>query len=133
MEEINMKYYYQEKEECFKRVDGKGRPLYVNISEARRIDNFIKLGYSVEEIKEKILPLANKKAGRYTVVSIVKNIKEGNVELDGDYAIPETQLNEITDSQRISALEERVTSLEKKMMTENKKSTLDILKNKIGL
>ena len=106
-----MKYEYYESEECFKRIDNRGRPLFVNISEARQIESYINLGYSVEEIKDKV-KLSHPRAGRHTIVSIIKNIKEGNVDLTGDYMIPVDQLVEFTDSERISKLEKRVSNLE---------------------
>lgn len=106
-----MKYEYFEDDECFRRVDNRGRPLFVNISEALQIESLMNLGYSVEEIKDRV-KLSNRKAGRNTVVSMIKNIREGNVDLTGDYTIPVNQLVEVDDDMRISALEKRVDVLE---------------------
>ena len=114
-----MEYVYNELDECFRRVDNKGRPLWVNITEARQIENLVNLGYSVEDIKDKV-KLSHRKAGRYAIVSMIKNIKEGNIDLDGDYAIPESQFDEINDEIKITALENRVSNLENAVVELNK-------------
>lgn len=124
-----MKYEYSESEECFKRMDNRGRPLFVNIVEARQIESYLDLGYSVEEIKDKV-KLSNRKAGRHTIISVIKNLKEGNIELEGDYEIPFPQLIEVDDDMRISALEKRVSILEEKLEGE---SFTGKIKAKIGL
>lgn len=131
---VDMKYEYSETEECFKRADNRGRPLFVNIMEARQIESFIDLGYSVEEIKDKV-KLSNNKAGRHTIISFIKNLKEGNIDLEGDYEIPIPQIVEIDDDMRISALEKRVSILED-VVSEIKpedESHLVKFKRKLGL
>lgn len=106
-----MKYEYSEEEECFRRVDGRGRCLWVNITEARQIESLMNLGYSVEDIKWKV-QLSSPKAGKYAIVSMIKNINEGNVDLTGDYKIPVAQLEEIDDDIRLCNLEDRVSHIE---------------------
>lgn len=106
-----MKYEYNEDEECFRRVDGRGRCLWVNITEARQIESLMNLGYSVEDIKWKV-QLSSPKAGKHAIVSMIKNINEGNVDLTGDYKIPVAQLEEIDDDIRLSRVEDRVSAIE---------------------
>ena len=46
--------------------------------------------------------------------TIMKNIENGNLELDGDYPVPTNQLDDINTEIRLSNLEERMNELENK-------------------
>lgn len=106
-----VKYAYDVVSEVFKREDNRGNHLAVNIAEANRIISLLNLGYSVAEITLKV-PLSSPKGTTSTVNSFIKNYRAGNIEMPENAPAPTQNLQSITDSERIDALEERVTRLE---------------------
>lgn len=107
-----MKYEYDEVDECFKRVDNRGRHLKINIVEARDIDNLLNLGYSVSQVYQKL----NLDVTVYTLRTFVNNLREGNINLDEDYELPirstpRSKYEEWDD--RISRLEDDLATFEK--------------------
>jgi len=128
------KYEYIPKMEAFRRVDARGKPLFVNITEAQRIVSLLDLGYSMTDIQSKIT-LTNPKGTGTTVRSFVKNYLDGNIELPTDAPAPTRVFESMTDNDRLNELEERVSRLEeqynnvilkngKKPITEKVKSWL---------
>lgn len=109
-----VKYSYDAEDECFKRMNKRGRPLYVNITEAQRITNFVDLGAYTESIIDKV-HLVSPKAGKSTVRSFIKNYKDGNIEMPTDAPVPVKVFDEMTDESRIDALEKRVEQLEQRL------------------
>ena len=106
-----VKYSYDVEEECFKRNNTRGRPLYVNIIEAQRITHLVDLGAYTENIVEKV-KLSNPKAGKSTVRTFIKNYKEDNVEMPSDAPVPARVFDEMKEESRVNALEKRVETLE---------------------
>ena len=105
------KYEYNVDCECFKRLDNRGKPLYVNIIEANRIINLINLGHSVADINGKVA-LSNPKGTVTTINSFIRNYREDNIIMPDDAPAPVKVFESFGDSDRISALEERITELE---------------------
>lgn len=105
-----VKYEYNVEDEVFKRVDKRGYSLKVNIVEARRIKSLMDLGNNPYEIMRKI-EFANG-ISITTLRTVMKNIREGNINLEGDYPVPTQQLKEMDLSVRVENLEKRVTALE---------------------
>ena len=108
-----MKYIYNVELEAFKREDNRGKPLYVNITEANRIISLINLGYTVADVTNKV-SLSNPKGTVTTINSFIKNYRNGNIILPDDAPAPVNVFESLTESDRISALEDRVTELENK-------------------
>lgn len=108
-----VKYEYNPTLEGFQRVDRRGRVLPINISEGRRIETLLKLGCSVASIYESID--FNKDVTSTTVRTFVKNYREGNISLEGDFPVPEHQFEEVTNDSRLTSLEDRVQTLEDQM------------------
>ena len=106
-----MKYDYNSKLECFVREDGLGKKIWINSSEAQRIVTMRNLGYSIGGICAKI-NFNSGKVQESTIVSFLKNVEEGNIIVDGDYPAPKNVIEDLTVSDRIVSLEERVTELE---------------------
>lgn len=115
-----MKYEYNVKLEAFKRIDNRGKPLFVNVIEANRIVHLLNLGYSISEITTKVT-LSNPKGTATTLNSFIRNYKQGNIEIPTDVPSPRRQFESMTDNDRLNSLEERVIKLEKLM--ENRKET----------
>ena len=119
-----MKYKYNSSLECFERYDENGKPrgkkLWVNIMEARKIITLYDLGNSVGLIQSK-MTFSSKKASGHTVGTIIKLYEEGDIELDGNYPIPSTDFDNLNNDIKIENLEARVEVLEKKLVElENK-------------
>ena len=108
-----VKYEYNVEQEVFRRVDNRGVPLKVNIVEARRIKSMMDLGLKATTIIQKI-DFVNK-ISITNLKTIMNNIENGNINLDGDYPIPTRNLEDINYDIRISNLEERVEKLEVKL------------------
>ena len=121
-------YIYNPNKEAFVREDNRGKPLYINITEAQRIISLMDLGYSVADIENK-MSLSNPKGTSTTVKSFIKNYKLDNIEIPDNAPAPSGVFNGLTDNDRLDALEERVSKLEKKL-GENKKITW---KERLGL
>ena len=76
-----------------------------------RIISLLNLGYSVSAIQGKVT-LSHPKATNHTISTFIKNYNEGNIEIPDDAPAPTHMVDELTDSSRIDALEERVRKLE---------------------
>lgn len=107
-----MKYEYNSSLECFEREDKLGKKFYINSNEAQRIVTMRELGYSIGRICAKI-QFNSDKVYESTVANFLKNVDEGNIIVNGDYPAPKGVIKELTVSDRLVSLEERVTELEK--------------------
>ena len=106
-----VKYVYNVEQEVFRRVDNRGPPLKVNIIEARRIRGFMDLGTKAPTIHKKIdwvNPIS-----MTTLRTVMKNIEEGNLELDGDYPAPIGQIHDMDVEARLNKLEMDVDELKR--------------------
>ena len=82
-----MKYEYDVGLEGFRRTDRRGKPLYVNITEANRIINLLNLGHSVADIKGKV-SLSSPMGTITTINSFIRNYNEGNIIIPEDVPAP---------------------------------------------
>ena len=105
------KYHYNVEKEAFVREDNKGKPLYVNISEAQKIVLQLDLGYSVSSIEGKVA-LSNPKGTVTTIRSFIRNYKAGNIEIPSDAPAPARVFDDILESNKLEELEERIENLE---------------------
>lgn len=119
-----VEYYYDVNIEAFKRADNRGKPLYVNITEAQRIISLLDLGYSVSDVEGKV-SLSSPHGTITTVKSFIRNYKQDNINMPTDAPAPVKVFDSISDANRIDLLEERVTKLE---MIQNE-SVLDKVKS----
>ena len=101
-----MRYEYDVEVEGFRRVDRLGRILKININEGRRIASLVDLGYTDSQIHEMMIYTRNVK--RSTTTTFIKNLKEGNINLEGDYPAPTKVMEHMDMESRISELEEKV-------------------------
>ena len=106
-----VKYSYDIERECFKRADNRGKPLYVNIVEAQKIEHQLNLGYSLTQIEGKVA-LSNPMGTATTIKSFVRNYKQGNIEMPENAPLPVRVFDNITESNKIEELEERIENLE---------------------
>lgn len=113
-----MKYDYNSELECFEREDKLGKKFYINSNEAQRIVTMRNLGYSIGRICAK-LRFNSGKVSESTVVNFLKNVDDGNIIVDGDYPAPKKIMEDLTVSDRIIDLEERVSDLEDKIRNES--------------
>ena len=113
-----MKYEYNASLECFEREDKLGKKFYINSNEAQRIVTMRELGYSIGRICAKI-QFNSDKVYESTVANFLKNVDEGNIIVNGDYPAPKGVIKELTVSDRISNLEERVSELEDQLENNN--------------
>ena len=104
------KYEYNIELEAFRRTDKRGRPLYFNITEARRIQNMLEMGCSVPQIYNKID--FERDVSVTNLRTFIRNLNEGNLSLEGDYPAPVGVVKEIGTETKIQALEDRVKALE---------------------
>ena len=105
-----VKYEYDAEEEGFRRVDRRGRILPINIVEARRIASLLDLGWGVEAIHKKMV--YTQTVSPTTTKSFIRNYREGNIDLDGDYPAPSKVMSNMDLEARMSSLEARVNALE---------------------
>ena len=113
-----MKYEYDINQEAFRREDHRGKPLYVNITEAERIINLLNLGYSVASINGKVA-LSNPKGTLTTLNSFIRNYKQGNIIMPENAPAPTRYYESMDDGNRLDELEKRVSELEKKINEES--------------
>lgn len=106
-----VKYVYNVEQEVFRRVDNRGPPLKVNIIEARRIKNLMELGTKAPTI-HKTIDFVNP-ISMTTLRTVMKNIDEGNLELDGDYPAPIGQIHDMDVEARLNKLEMDVNELKR--------------------
>lgn len=110
-----VKYYYDNKGECFRGT--RGKPLYVNSSEAHRIANMVNLGYTTKRINKKVT-LSSTKSGRTTVENFVKHYKKGEIKVPQD--IQANIFEKATEDKKVTELENRIKGLEKMIAEMNK-------------
>ena len=106
------KYEYDPIIEKFRRVDNKGKPLDINIVEARRIVALKNLGYKVPSIfrdNEMNLP---SKIGITTLRTFIKNYDDGNISIEGEFPVPKAVFDDMTKESEIDDLKRRVEILE---------------------
>ena len=108
-----VKYEYDADIEAFKRVDKRGRPLFLNITEARRVENMLKMGCSVPRIYSKIDFSTD--ISITTLRTFIRNLSEGNISLEGDYPAPVGIVKEIDLETKYEKLAERVEHLEDRL------------------
>lgn len=101
-----VEYEYRPDLEVFRRVDNRGPSLKVNIIEMRRIKSMMDLGIKAPTIMKKI-DFVNP-ISITTLRTIMSNIEDGNIKMDGDYPAPSLIVHDMD-------LEARVTQLERKM------------------
>ena len=106
-----MKYEYNSEIECFVREDGHGKKFHINSSEAQRIVTMRDLGYSAGKICAKI-QFNSGKVYESTINNFLKNVDEGNIIVDKNYPAPKSVVEDLTVSDRITRLEERLSELE---------------------
>lgn len=107
-----VKYYYDVDEEGFRREDRRGRILPINIVEARRIESLRNLGWGVDAIHKKMV--YTQTVSKTTTRSFIKNLEAGNINLGGDYPAPTRQMENMDMEARLSRVEEKIDSLEKR-------------------
>lgn len=107
-------YEYDALMEAFRRDDKRGRPLYINITEAQRIESLLNLGHSVAQIEGKV-SLSSPMASSTTVRNFIKNLKEGKITIPSNAPAPVRDFEELTVDGRMTALENRVEQLEAQM------------------
>lgn len=107
-----VKYEYDVEEEGFRRVDRRGRILPINITEARRIESLLNLGWGVDAIHSKMV--YTQKVSKTTTRSFIKNLKEGNINLEGDYPAPTKQMEEMDLEARLTRMENDIEDLKKR-------------------
>lgn len=110
-----VKYFYDVEEEGFRREDRRGRILPINITEARRIQSLLDLGWGVEAIHKKMV--YTQSVSRTTTNSFIKNLKAGNIDLDGDYPAPTRQMENMDLEARITKLETEWEEFKQKHMS----------------
>lgn len=106
-----MKYNYDVEQECFIREDGAGKRININISEAQRIIALKDLGYSIAQIRNKMVFSSNK-VYESTIQNFLNNVEKGNIVISGDYPAPKLALEDLTVDMRLTSLEERLENVE---------------------
>ena len=106
-----VKYVYHPDIEMFRRVDNRGPSLKVNIMKARRIKSMMDLGMKAPTILTKI-DFVNP-VSMTNLRTIMNNIEDGNLELEGDYPVPTEQLRDMDLEIRVTRLEEDFEKLKK--------------------
>lgn len=105
-----MRYDYDVETETFIRIDGRGRPLKFNITEAKRIESLRNLGFSVQKIYDK-MDFVND----VTVTNLrtfIKNMENGELSTEGDYPAPTPVFKDLDLEARVSTLEEKLSNIE---------------------
>ena len=116
-----VKYEYNPEIEMFRRVDNKGPSLKVNIVEARRIESMMQLGIKAPTIMKKIDFVNN--ISMTNLRTIMSNIEQGNLKLEGDYPAPVATLDEMSIDARMDRLEEDLEEFKEKYL--NNECTCD--------
>lgn len=109
-----VEYKYNEEIEMFRRVDNRGPSLKVNIVEARRIKSMMDLGIKAPTIMKKIDFVNN--ISMTNLRTIMSNIQNGNIDLDGDYPIPSGQIKDMDIEIRINQLEKDLNEFKRKVL-----------------
>ena len=105
-----VKYEYDVDEEGFRRVDRRGRILPINIVEARRIASLLDLGFGVDTIHKKMV--YNQDVSKTTTRSFIKNYREGNISLEGDFPAPTKVMEHMDTEAKLTEMDNRIKSLE---------------------
>lgn len=108
-----VKYEYRPDIEMFRRVDNRGVSLKVNIVEARRIESMMKLGIKAPTIMSKIDFVNN--ISMTSLRTIMDNIEQGNINLEGDYPAPVEVLEDLSIEARMDRLEEDLEEFKRKV------------------
>lgn len=106
-----VQYEYDIEEEGFRRVDRRGKILPINIMEARRIASLLDLGWGADAIHNKMV-YTQSGVTRTTTKSFIKNYRNGNINLDGDYPAPVKVMEAMDTEVRLNDLDNRVANLE---------------------
>lgn len=112
---MKAKYEYNSKLECFERRDKngviRGKKVWANIDEARRVVTMHQLGNSKDQIANKIV-FNSPKASAYTVRTIIELWEDNRIVIDGDFPAPVKVYEEMDYEVRITELEHRIEKLE---------------------
>lgn len=121
-----VKYDYDVENECFSRVDGRGKSYKINIYEGKRIESLRGIGYSVQKIYDKMT--FNNEVTITNLRSFIRNLEEGNISVDGDYPAPVQNFEKLDTEARITELERKVESLQSNKESKTDKSILGRVK-----
>lgn len=108
-----VEYEYRPELEVFRRKDNRGPSLRFNITEARRIQSMIDLGMNPHAIYSKI-DFVND-VSLTSVRTFINNLKNGNIDLDGDYPAPTEVFKDMDIELRIEQLENDLNEFKKKL------------------
>ena len=89
-----VKYEYDIERECFRRVDNRGRPLMINITEGKKVESMLNLGYPVAQIYRKIDWVND--INETNLRTFVRNLNNGNIDVSGDYPAPQIVFEDLT-------------------------------------
>ena len=101
-----MRYEYDVETETFRRIDGRGRALEFNITEAKRIESLRNLGFSVQKIYDKI-DFAND-VSITNLRTFIRNLESGELSTEGDYPAPAPVIKDLDLEARVQRLEEKM-------------------------
>ena len=118
-----VRYEYRVDEEDFKRIDNRGRPIKINITEARQIESLLNLGYSITKIYDKVDFYED--VSITTLRTFVRNLKEGDIDLEGDYPAPVYIKKDIDLEARVFKLEQDIGKFESMLNELSEKLTED--------
>ena len=105
-----VRYEYNPNLEGFKRVDNRGYTLQIDIVEARRIVALLNLGYKIPEIFQEMD--LGRKISISTLRTFIRNYNDGNISIEGDFPVPQKNLDEMDTEVRFTKIEERLDKLE---------------------
>ncbi len=108
-----VKYEYDALVEGFRRVDNRGRVLPINISEARRIESLHRVGHKVSDIYYQIN--FSQKVSLTTLKTFIRNLDDGNINLEGDYPAPKVLVDEFDVEAKIATLERDIEEIRKEL------------------
>ena len=103
-----MRYEYDVQSESFRRIDGRGRPLPFNITEAKRIKSLRDLGFSVQRIYDKI-DFAND-VSITNLRTFIRNLENGELSTEGEFPAPTPVIKDLDLEVRVQRLEEKMDS-----------------------
>ena len=109
-----MKYNYDSELGAFVREDGLGKKFWITMVEAHRIMTLYELDVSPNQIVARI-QFKNPKTTVSTVNNFIKNVENGDIVLDNDVPLPVEDFDDINLEVRITEIDSRVKSLEKKV------------------
>lgn len=118
-----VKYEYRPDLEVFRRVDNRGPSLRVNIIEMRRIKSMMDLGIKAPTIMKKI-DFVNG-ISMTTLRTIMNNIEEGNIDMEGDYPAPSIIVRDMDLEARVGRLERDVEEFKQRMRNDECTCNID--------